>query len=73
MPSRTCLTAYNFSAARNHTLKFIAEHSGRNLASFRRKHPFLGSLNLYDWMRMLAYHEIRHAGQIRDIGKSFEK
>ncbi len=62
-----------YSAARNRTLKFIAEHSSRNLAAFRRKHPFLGSLNLYDWLRMLAYHEIRHTKQIREIGKSFEK
>jgi len=62
-----------FSSARNHTLKFIAEHSSRDLTPYRRKHPFLGSLHLYDWMRMLAYHEIRHVSQIREIGKSFEK
>ena len=62
-----------YSSVRNRTLKFIAEQSTRNLAPFRRKHPFLGSLNLYDWMRMLAYHEIRHTKQIREIGKSFEK
>jgi len=63
----------SYSSARNRTLKFIAEHSSRDLAPFRRKHPFLGSLNLYDWMRMLAYHEMRHTTQIREIGKSFEK
>ncbi len=62
-----------YSSARNRTLKFIAEHSSRDLSPFRRKHPFLGSLNLYDWLRMLAYHEIRHTKQIREIGKSFEK
>jgi DinB family protein len=62
-----------YSSARNRTLKFIAEQSSRDLAPFRRKHPFLGSLNLYDWMRMLAYHEIRHTKQILEIGKSFEK
>jgi len=63
----------NYSAARNRTLKFIAEHSARDLSAYRKKHPFLGSLNLYDWMRSLAYHEIRHTKQIREIGKSFEK
>jgi hypothetical protein len=63
----------SYSAARNRTLKFIAEQSSRDLAPYRRKHPFLGSLNLYDWMRMLAYHEMRHTRQIREIGKSFEK
>lgn len=63
----------SYTAARNRTLKFIAEQSSRNLSPFRRNHPFLGSLNLYDWMRVLAYHEMRHTKQIREIGKSFEK
>jgi hypothetical protein len=61
----------DYSSARNRTLKLLAQHSSRDLAPFRRTHPFLGSLNLYDWMRMLAYHEIRHTKQIREIGKSF--
>ena len=61
----------DYSAARNRTLKLIAEQSNRDLAPYRRAHPFLGSLNLYDWMRVLAYHEIRHTKQIREIGKSF--
>jgi hypothetical protein len=60
-----------YSAARNRTLKFIAEQSSRDLAPYRRNHPFLGSLNLYDWLRTLGYHEIRHTKQIREIGKSF--
>jgi hypothetical protein len=62
-----------YSSARNRTLKFIAEQSSRNLAAYRRKHPFLGSLDMYAWMRFLAYHEMRHTKQIREIGKSFEK
>jgi DinB family protein len=61
-----------YSTARSRTLKLLSQHSSRDLAPFRRKHPFLGSLNLYDWMRMLAYHEIRHTKQIREIGKSFQ-
>jgi DinB superfamily len=61
-----------YSSARNRTLKLIAEQSSRNLAHYRRQHPFLGSLNLYDWMRVLAYHEIRHTKQIREIGRSFQ-
>ncbi|HMD32194.1 MAG TPA: DinB family protein [Candidatus Acidoferrales bacterium] len=62
----------SYSAVRQRTLKFIAEQSNRNLAPYRRRHPFLGSLNLYDWMRVLAYHEIRHTKQIQEIGKSFQ-
>jgi len=61
-----------YSSARNRTLKLIAEHSSRDMAPYRRRHPFLGSLNLYDWMRVLAFHEIRHTKQIREIGKSFQ-
>jgi len=61
-----------YSTARARTLKLLAQHSSRDLAPFRRTHPFLGSLNLYDWMRVLAYHEIRHTKQIREIGKSFQ-
>lgn len=60
-----------YSAARQRTLKLIAEQSNRDLTPYRRTHPFLGSLNLYDWMRVLAYHEIRHTKQIREIVKTF--
>jgi hypothetical protein len=61
-----------FSAARNRTLKFIAEAGARDLRAFRREHPFLGSLDLYDWLRLLAYHEIRHTKQLQEIGKYFQ-
>ena len=61
-----------YSSIRNRTLKLIAEQSARDLAPYRRQHPFLGSLNLYDWMRVIAYHEIRHTKQIREIVKSFQ-
>jgi len=61
-----------FTTARNRTLKFIAELGSRDLRPFRRQHPFLGSLDLYDWLRVLAYHEIRHTKQLREIGKNFQ-
>lgn len=61
-----------FTAARNRTLKFIAEAGTRDLRPFRRNHPFLGSLDLYDWLRLLAYHEIRHTKQLREIAKYFQ-
>jgi len=62
----------SFAAARNRTLQFIAEVGPRDLRPFRRSHPFLGSLDLYDWLRLLAYHEIRHTKQLREIGKYFQ-
>jgi hypothetical protein len=61
----------SFAAARDRTLKFIAEAGARDLRPYRRSHPFLGSLDLYDWLRVLAYHEIRHTKQLREIGKYF--
>lgn len=61
-----------FAAVRNRTLKFIAEAGARDLRPYRRKHPFLGSLDLYDWLRLLAYHEIRHTKQLQEIGKYFQ-
>jgi hypothetical protein len=61
-----------FSAARNRTLRFIADSGSRDLRPFRRNHPFLGSLDLYDWLRLLAYHEIRHTKQLREIGRNFQ-
>ena len=33
-------------------------------------HPFLGSLNLYQWLIFLGAHEARHAAQIREIAGS---
>lgn len=60
-------------ATRHRALKLIVERSSRDLAPYRRQHPFLGSLNLCEWMRMLAYHEVRHTKQIREIGKSFQR
>ncbi|HUK52215.1 MAG TPA: DinB family protein [Candidatus Binatia bacterium] len=61
-----------FTAARNRTIQFIAEVGSRDLRPFRRQHPFFGSLDLYDWLRVLAYHEIRHTKQLREIGKNFQ-
>lgn len=52
---------------RSHTLDFLAGLPDRDLAMHRWPHPFLGSLNFYDWIRVIAYHDIRHTKQIREI------
>jgi len=36
-------------------------------------HPFLGSLNLYQWLIFLAAHEARHAAQIRTIAETLAR
>src|SRR2546423_3178632 len=48
---------------RERTLAFIQETRGRDLAQYRWRHPFLGSLNAYEWLRFIASHQVRHAKQ----------
>ena len=45
---------------RERTLAFIEETRGRDLSKYRMAHPFLGSLNAYQWLQFLAAHEKRH-------------
>jgi hypothetical protein len=52
---------------RERTLAFLEETRGRDLSAYRWRHPFLGSLNMYEWMAMIAGHEIRHTKQMREI------
>ena len=59
------------AAAREGTLAFIESTRGRDLSAYRFPHPFLGSLNIYDWVRTIAYHELRHAKQIREVVETF--
>jgi hypothetical protein len=58
---------------RERTLAFIAETSGRDLSEYRWPHPFMGVLNLYEWMEMIAGHEVRHTKQMREIAASLPK
>jgi DinB superfamily len=59
------------AAAREGTLAFIESTRGRDFSAYRLPHPFLGSLNIYDWIRTIAYHELRHAKQIREVVETF--
>jgi hypothetical protein len=58
---------------RRRTLALLEEHRGRDLSAYRRKHPFLGSLNYYSWFKMIAHHETRHTEQLREIVETFQK
>ncbi len=60
-------------AAREGTLGFIEATRDQDLKVFRFPHPFLGSLNLYDWFRMIGYHDLRHAQQIREVVETFHR
>jgi hypothetical protein len=52
---------------RGRTLALIEETRNRDLSVYRWRHPFLGSLNAYEWFSFLASHQIRHEKQMREI------
>src|SRR4029077_6970141 len=49
------------------TLALVEENRNRALRVYRWQHPFLGSLNAYQWFELLGSHQIRHEKQIREI------
>jgi DinB family protein len=65
-------TLERLEAARKRTQGFIQEYHGRDLSPYRFPHPFFGSLNLYDWFRVIAHHEARHTKQLREIVELFQ-
>ncbi len=58
-------------ATRQATLEFIESTRGTDVSAYHYEHPFLGSLNMYEWFRTIGYHEIRHAKQIRELVETF--
>jgi len=52
---------------RERTMAFIAETERRDLSAYCWRHPFLGMLNVYEWMEMIAAHQLRHTKQVREI------
>ncbi|MCU1243310.1 MAG: DinB family protein [Candidatus Acidoferrum typicum] len=58
---------------RGRTLALIEETRNRDLGVYRWRHPFLGSLNGYEWFLFLASHEIRHEKQMREIATNLPK
>jgi hypothetical protein len=52
---------------RERTMAFISETERRDLSTYCWRHPFLGMLNVYEWMEMIAAHQLRHTKQIREI------
>ncbi|HET7106394.1 MAG TPA: DinB family protein [Candidatus Acidoferrum sp.] len=52
---------------RERTMAFIEETERRDLSGYCWRHPFLGMLNVYEWMGMIAAHQLRHTKQVREI------
>jgi len=61
------------SEVRQQTLSFMEETRNRNLAQYHWPHPFLGTLNIYEWFQMIASHELRHAKQMKGISLALPK
>jgi len=58
------------TAARQRTLALLEQNHSRDLCAYRWPHPHLGSLNFYQWFRMIAHHEVRHTKQIREVAEA---
>jgi hypothetical protein len=58
---------------RERTLALIEETRNRDLSAYRWRHPFLGSLNAYEWFSLLGSHQIRHEKQMREIAAGLPK
>ncbi len=61
------------TACRRRTLDFIEENRSRDLKPWTFPHPAFGPLSIYDWYRLIAYHELRHAKQIREVAEIFHR
>jgi len=58
---------------RQQTIAFMTETQTRDVSVYRWDHPFLGSLNLYEWFEMIAAHQVRHAKQLKQIERELPK
>jgi hypothetical protein len=59
--------------ARERTYAFIEETSGRDLSEYYMPHPFLGTMNAYEWFQLIASHQLRHTKQMKEIATAFAK
>jgi uncharacterized damage-inducible protein DinB len=58
---------------RERTLAFIEETMERDLSKYTILHAFLGTLNIYGWLQMIASHEVRHTKQLQEIATALPK
>lgn len=48
----------------------VSQTDGLALSDVTSDHPFFGSLNVYQWIELIAAHEARHTEQIREIASA---
>jgi DinB superfamily len=58
---------------RERSLAFLEETKERELGVYLWRHPALGMLDTYGWLRFLAAHQNRHAKQMREITTALRK
>ncbi len=58
---------------RERTHALLTDTRQCDLRQYFWKHPFFGHLNFYQWMRLLAHHQVRHTKQIREIVNTFHR
>src|SRR6185503_15073473 len=44
----------------------VLSADGRALSGVIHEHPFFGPLNVYQWVELIAAHEMRHVAQVRE-------
>ena len=44
----------------------VLSADGRALSGVIHEHPFFGALNVYQWVELIAAHEMRHVAQVRE-------
>ena len=59
--------------ARDEFRTTVLAADGLALGTVTAEHRFFGVLNVYQWVELTAAHEVRHAGQIREIGTALPR
>ena len=59
--------------ARERTLAFLSETERHDLRQYCWQHPFLCMLSAYEWMEMIAAHQIRYTKQMREIEETLSR
>lgn len=57
-------------SVRERSRAFLEETKARNLSAYRWPHPFLGSLNAYQWFRFVGSHQSRHTKQMAELSRN---
>src|SRR5690242_11379699 len=58
---------------RERTSVFMEEVQGKDLGKYHMPHPFLGTFNLYQWLQVIASHQVRHSKQMKEIAAALPK